>query len=64
MWFCLRLVKFPVIQMMEGAAATPPTQATATDGDHSADVGTDEPETVCREGEVAVPDDSLNLLGR
>ena len=49
MWFRLRVVMFPVIQMMEGAATTPPTQATATDGDHSADVGTDEPETVEKE---------------
>ena len=48
-WFCLRLVMFPVIQMMEGAAATPPTEATATDGDQSADVGTDELETVEKE---------------
>jgi len=48
-WFCLRLVMLPVIQMMEGAAATPPTEATATDGDQSAYVGTDEPETVEKE---------------
>jgi len=31
------------------APRTRPTQATATDGDHSADVGTDEPETVEKE---------------
>ncbi|WP_166347331.1 DUF4209 domain-containing protein [Phytoactinopolyspora limicola] len=45
-WYCLRLVIFPIIQMMQSANAesTPPPEGTAADNDEATPVVTDDAE--------------------